>query len=49
MQKNFKNRQNPNICKHEWDYMIYSTEKGNIFIELCKKCFDTKGTIEKFV
>ena len=44
-----KNRQDPDRCKHDWDYMVQGMAKGNIFIELCRNCFDTRGTIEKFI
>jgi sulfur relay (sulfurtransferase) complex TusBCD TusD component (DsrE family) len=48
MIESFKNSQNPDTCKHDWDYMVQGMARGNIFIELCKKCFDTRGTIERF-
>ena len=49
MQEALKNRQDPDTCQHDWDYMVRSMAKGNIFIELCSKCFDTRGTIERFL
>jgi sulfur relay (sulfurtransferase) complex TusBCD TusD component (DsrE family) len=49
MREAFKNRQDPDNCKHDWDYMVQGMAKGNIFIELCRNCFDTRGTIERFV
>jgi sulfur relay (sulfurtransferase) complex TusBCD TusD component (DsrE family) len=49
MRKAFKNRQDPDACKHDWDYMVQGMAKGNIFIELCRNCFDTRGTVERFI
>lgn len=49
MREAFKNRQDPDTCEHELDYMVHSTPKGSIFIELCSRCFDTRGTVERFI
>lgn len=49
MREALKNRQDPDTCEHDWDYMVHSTRKGSVFIELCPKCFDTRGIIEKFI
>ncbi len=49
MREALKNRKDPDTCEHKWDYMVYSTPKGSIFIELCPRCFDTKGTAERFI
>jgi len=49
MREALKNRKDPDTCKHEWDYMVHSTLKGSMFIELCPKCFDTRGTVERFI
>jgi sulfur relay (sulfurtransferase) complex TusBCD TusD component (DsrE family) len=49
MRKAFKNRQDPDTCEHDWDYMVQSMARGNVFIELCRNCFDTRGTIERFI
>jgi sulfur relay (sulfurtransferase) complex TusBCD TusD component (DsrE family) len=49
MREALKNRQDPDICEHDWDYMVQGLAKGNIFIELCRNCFDTRGTVERFI
>ena len=49
MREVLKNRQDPDTCEHDWDYIIQSMAKGNIFIELCQNCFDTRGTLERFI
>ena len=49
MREAFKNRQDPDTCEHDWDYMIQSMARGNFFIELCRNCFDTRGTLERFI
>ena len=49
MREVLKNRQDPDTCEHDWDYMVQSMAKGNIFIELCQNCFDTRGVLERFI
>jgi hypothetical protein len=49
MRETFKNRQDPDTCKHDWDYMVQALAKGTIFVELCRNCFDTRGTVERFI
>jgi hypothetical protein len=49
MREVLKNRQDPDKCEHDWDYMVQGLAKGNIFIELCRNCFDTRGTVERFI
>jgi len=49
MREAWKNRQNPEICTHDWDYMVWPGSKGTIFIELCRMCFDTRGTVERYL
>lgn len=49
MREAFKTRQDPDTCEHDWDYMVQGMAKGNMFIELCRNCFDTRGTIERFI
>ena len=46
MREALKNRQDSDTCEHDWDYMVQGMAKGNIFIELCRKCFYTKGITE---
>ena len=49
MREAFKNRQNPDTCEHDWDYMVSPNKNGNLFIEICPKCFETFGTMERFI
>jgi hypothetical protein len=49
MREALKNRQDPDTCEHDWDYMVQALGKGTIFVELCRNCFDTKGTVERFI
>lgn len=49
MMNAWKNRQNPETCSHDWDYMVVPKSGGTMFVEICKLCFDMKGTIERFV
>lgn len=49
MREAWKNRQDPDTCVHEWDYMVVPGANGNMFVELCPLCFDMRGTIERFI
>ncbi len=39
---NFKN------CNHNWEYKVINMQESNYFIETCKKCLATIGTLELF-
>lgn len=43
-----KNNKNLDNCKHEWEYIIEPMKDSNLFIEKCKKCSETIGTLELF-
>jgi len=49
MREAWKNRQNPETCTHDWDYMVVPGDNGNMFFEICRLCFDMRGTIERFI
>lgn len=49
MMNAWKNRQNPETCSHDWDYMVVPKSGGTMFVEICTLCFDMRGTIERFV
>lgn len=33
-------------CEHEWEYMVYSIKKDNVFVEVCLKCLKSIKTYE---
>lgn len=47
--KMYDNLEDPETCEHEYNYAVYSFKNGNMFLEMCPKCFDTMGTIERAV
>lgn len=49
MREAWNNRQDPDTCIHEWDYMILPGANGNMFVEICPICFDMRGTVERFI
>lgn len=49
MREAWNNRQDPDNCIHEWDYMIVPGSGGNMFFEICPLCFDMRGTVERFI
>ena len=43
--KNFKN---VSSCDHNWDFLITTMEKSNLFVENCSKCSYNINTLEIF-
>lgn len=45
MQEAWKNRQDPQTCKHNYEYFVPFIAGTQVFVEICIKCFDTKGVV----
>jgi hypothetical protein len=43
MKQSWLNRQDPETCEHDYDPMVGPM---GMLIEMCLKCFDTKGIVD---
>jgi hypothetical protein len=46
MQESWKNFKDLDTCNHNYDYLIPKIAEPQVFIEICNKCFSTKGLID---